>query len=116
MILLGLFLLFYVTITRHREIHLIRTGNLAAAMSLGGAVIGFAIPLAKSIAQSISIAELLLWSLAALMVQLLAYAIVGRILPNLSQRIVADDRAAGSFVALIAIAIGLLNAAAMTAP
>ena len=42
----------YVLMTPHREIALIREGNSAAALSLGGVLVGLAIPLSASLAGS----------------------------------------------------------------
>ena len=39
----------YVMLTPHKEITLIRDGNTAAAVSLGGVLVGLAIPLAVSL-------------------------------------------------------------------
>ena len=44
----------YVLMTPHREIALIREGNAAAALSLGGVLVGLAIPLSASLAGSTS--------------------------------------------------------------
>lgn len=45
--LLGIFLMAYVRLTRHAEFAAIRAGNTAAAISLGGATLGFALPVAE---------------------------------------------------------------------
>ena len=50
--LVAIFIVLYTLLTPQREIALIREGNAAAAISLGGAILGFAIPLSKSISQS----------------------------------------------------------------
>lgn len=104
----------YIAVTPHHELKLIRDGNTAAAVSLGGAIVGYTIPLAKAVAQSESIGEMLLWSGVALVAQLLAYGITRLILPRLSSDVEAGKTASGIFLAAISIAIGLLNAAAMT--
>ena len=51
-VLLLAFLAIYVKITPYNELTLIREGNAAAAISLGGAVIGFALPIAVAVAVS----------------------------------------------------------------
>ncbi len=109
------FVAIYVAVTPHREFRLIREGNTAAAISLGGAILGYTIPLAKSVSQSEGIAEMLLWSGVALIAQLVAYGIARLILPQLSAHVAEGKTASGIFLAAIAVAIGLLNAAAMTA-
>ena len=52
MLLLTGFLLIYVKVTPYDEIDLIRKGNVAAAISLSGALLGFAMPVANVIAHS----------------------------------------------------------------
>lgn len=110
-----IFVAIYVTITPHHEFRLIREGNTAAAISLGGVILGYTIPLAKAVAQSESIVDMLLWSGVALVAQLLAYGIARFILPQLSAHVDEGKTASGIFLASIAVAIGMLNAAAMTA-
>src|SRR5438045_5878423 len=69
------FVAIYVMVTPHREFSLIRQGNIAASISLGGALLGYIIPLAKAISQSESITDMLLWSGVALVAQLVAYGV-----------------------------------------
>jgi putative membrane protein len=108
------FVTIYVTITPHHEFRLIRQGNTAAALSLGGAILGYTVPLAKAVSQSESISDMLLWSSVALVAQLVAYGITRLILPQLSSHVDEGKPASGIFLATISVAIGLLNAAAMT--
>lgn len=51
-LLLAAFLAIYGRITPYAEFVLIRQGNSAAAISLSGAMLGFALPLASAIAHS----------------------------------------------------------------
>jgi putative membrane protein len=108
------FVSLYVMVTPHREFTLIRDGNTAAALSLGGAILGYTIPLAKAVSQSEGLSDMLLWSGVALVAQLVAYFITRLILPQLSAHVSQGKSASGVFLAAISIAIGLLNAAAMT--
>ncbi len=109
------FVAIYVTMTPHREFRLIRLGNSAAAISLGGAILGYTIPLAKAVAQSESILDMLIWSGVALVAQLMAYGISRLILPQLSAHVDEGKTASSILMAAIAVAVGLLNSAAMTA-
>ncbi len=111
--LLALFLFIYVKITPYREIQLIRDGNTAAAISLSGATLGFAIPLAQSAAQSGNLLDMLMWSGIAMVVQLLVYAAVRMIIPGISRDIPAGKVAQGTFLGTLSLATGLLNAACM---
>ena len=85
--LFAVFIAIYIRITPYREIELIRAGNSAAAISLSGAMLGFALPLASAIAHSVVVEEMLMWGAIALLVQLLVYAAARRMLPDLAHRI-----------------------------
>lgn len=113
LVLLLLFIFIYVKITPYNEIQLIRDGNSAAAVSLSGATLGFAIPLAQSAAQSGNIADMLLWAGIAMVVQLLVYLTVRIIIPGIVRDIPAGKVAQGVFLGVLALATGLLNAACM---
>ncbi len=111
---LVVFIAIYVTVTPHAEFALIRAGNSAAAISLGGAILGYSIPLGKAVSQSTSIADMLIWSGVALVAQLLAYGIARLVLKDLSANVGEGKLASATFLATISLAFGLLNAAAMT--
>jgi putative membrane protein len=55
-LLIALFL--YMLITPHNEIELIKKGNTAAAISLGGVFLGLAIPLSVCLKSSVSLADI----------------------------------------------------------
>lgn len=112
--LVAVFLTVYTWVTPHGEIGLIRQGNVAAALSLSGALLGFVIPLASAIAHSVAWWDMVLWGGVALAVQLLSYFAVRLILPNLTQDISAGKVAQGLFLGATSLAIGILNAASLT--
>jgi len=114
MALLALFIAVYVAVTPYRELTLIREGNAAAAISLGGAVVGFVLPLARAVTQSVSALDLVVWGLVALVVQVVVFFIVGKLLPRFVEAIKEGRIAAAILLAALAIGVGLLNAAAMT--
>ena len=110
-----LFCLAYTRLTPHREFDLIvRADNAAAAVALGGALVGFAIALAGAIHVAGSIAEFILWGLVAFAAQLLAYWLAAYGHPRLSQAIVEQHLAAAVWTAAASIAAGLLTAACMS--
>jgi putative membrane protein len=112
--LLAAFMAIYIWITPYRELTLIRQGNVAAAASLSGAVLGFSIPLANAIAQTVNLAEMAMWGFVALAVQLLVFFAVRRLVPGLARDISEGKLAPGIFLGALSIATGLLNAACMT--
>jgi putative membrane protein len=113
-VLFALFQFIYTRITPHREFELIRSGNVAAAIALGGAIIGFAIPASNVIAYSISILDFVVWAVIAAFVQLLAFLVTSLVLKGASERIKKGEIAAGIYIAAVAISVGMLNAACMT--
>lgn len=112
--LFALFQFLYTRITPHKEFDLIRENNPAAAIALGGSLIGFALPASNIIAYSVSVVDVVVWVLIAAVVQLLAFAVTALVLKGLSKRIVAGELAAAIYAAAVAISVGLLNSACMT--
>jgi putative membrane protein len=112
--MLVLFITIYIWITPYQELELIKQGNTAAASSLSGAMLGFVIPLAHSVAQSASLLDMALWGLIALVVQLLVYFAASRLMPHLAIDIPAGKIAPGVFLGALSLATGILNAACMT--
>jgi len=114
LLLLAAFLAIYIAVTPYKEIALIREGNAAAAISLGGAIIGYVLPLSRAIAQSVSVVDMLAWGAVALVAQVVVYFVVARAVPRFPEAIRAGRVSAATFLAALAVAVGLLNAAAMT--
>jgi putative membrane protein len=104
----------YVKITPYNEIDLIKDGNTAAAVSLAGAIIGFALPLAFAMASSVTIYEILIWGPVTLLLQLVAFRITDVLLSDLPKRIIAGQIGAAIFLVSIKIAVAAINAAAVT--
>ena len=112
--LLAVFVAIYLRVTPYEEVALIRANNTAAAISLSGAVLGFALPIANVIAHSDTLFDLAVWGVVAGIVQLLAWGAARVALPQLAEDIGAGRVAPATFVAALSIAVGLLNAACMT--
>jgi putative membrane protein len=111
--LLGAFTFVYLYWTPYKEVSLIREGNVAAACSLGGAVLGFVAALAFVVANSAQLHELLFWGVVASIIQLVAYSLVRFIIPNLPEGIAQNKLAYGLFLGLVAFGLGVLNGACM---
>ena len=111
---LALALAIYVAITPVREFSLIEAGNSAAAISLAGALLGLVIPIGSAIAHSRDLVDLLVWSLVALVAQLIVYAIVSACWRGVARRIAEGSHAHAIALGAIAIAVGVLNAACLT--
>jgi len=114
LLLLVAFMAIYLYVTPYDEIELIRGNNAAAAVSLSGAVLGFAMPIANVIAHSDTLVDLAVWGVVAGVVQLAAWMVARILLPHLKNDIGAGRVAPAIFVAALSITVGLLNAACMT--
>lgn len=113
-VLLVAFMAIYLYVTPYDEINLIRNNNTAAAISLSGALLGFAMPIANVIAHSDTLLDLAVWGVIAGLVQLAAWGVARVALPRLQENIAADRVAPATFVAALSVTIGLINAACMT--
>ena len=114
LLLAGAFLTFYIWLTPHRELELIRAGNSAAALQLTGTFLGFALPVAMVIANSVSIPDMLLWGAVAAAVQLAVFVVISRLLfRGISNKIDEGCNSSGIFVGGMGLGIGVLQAACM---
>ncbi|MEI6212844.1 MAG: DUF350 domain-containing protein [Desulfuromonadales bacterium] len=104
----------YCKMTPYDEMKLIREGNTSAAISFGGALIGFILPLYSAITHSVSFLDMLIWSVIALLVQCAVFGSVRLIFKDLAQEIENNHAAAATLLAFCSIAVGILNAACMT--
>ena len=114
LVLLGLFVAIYVRVTPYREVALIREGNMAAACSLSGSLMGFVIPLAAAVEHSVSLVDMAIWGLIAMLVQLAAYVAVKLMIPTIARDIPDNRVAQGLFLGVVSIAVGVLDAACMS--
>ena len=105
--------LIYVKLTPHDEMRLIRDNNTAAALSLGGAIVGIAVPLAVSLTASVSVLDILVWGGLAVVLQLVAFRIVDLALQDISPRIEAGEMAPAILLVSVKLGTALVNAAAL---
>ena len=103
----------YVLLSKHKEFNGINEGDDAAAISLGGVVLGLAIPLAVSLSASPSLIEILLWGVSVIAVQLLVFTLIDILLSGLPERAREGDISAASLLAAARIAAALILAAAV---
>ncbi len=114
-LLLAVFKRLYQMSTPYDEAGLIAQGNVAAAVALGGAIVGFALPLASALTQTADPVEFVAWAILAGIVQVLASLVVRRfVVRDMTARIEAGNVATGIYLAATSIGVGLLNAASMT--
>ena len=105
----------YQWVTPYNEKALIRQGNLAAAIALA-ALIGYVLPLASALSHTVSLPEFAAWATLAGVIQIAAFTGVRLVaLPDVKTRIENGEASIGVYLAGISIAVGVLNAACMTA-
>jgi putative membrane protein len=113
-VLLALFFVVYTRTTPANEVLLIRQGNQAAALSLGGALIGFSITVGSALMHTANYQEFFAWAFGAMLVQVLAYAITTRVLNMSKDQIEANNSAFGGLLGAISISIGVINGACIS--
>ena len=102
----------YILLTPHKEIALIREGNTAAALSLGGVLVGLALPLSASLKASTNVIEIGLWGAVTVVVQLLIFRLVDMILRGLPKRIQEGEVSAAALLVGAKLATAIILAAA----
>jgi putative membrane protein len=113
-VLLAVFFKAYTWMTPYDEVKLIREGNHAAALSLGGALIGFSITIGSALMHTADYREFFAWAFGAMVVQGLAYAVTTRVLNMAKDQIEANNTAFGGLLSAIAISIGVINGACIS--
>lgn len=109
-----LFFIVYCAMTPYNELRLIRSGNTSAAISLGGALLGFVLPLHSAITHSVSFIDMLIWAVIAMLVQVATFGSVRLLFKSLVRDIEDDRTSAATLLASCSVSIGILNAACMT--
>ena len=112
--MLAAFAFVYLHVTPFDEIALIRRGNVAAALSFAGALIGFCLTLASSIMHSDGFVVFVSWAAGAMLVQVLTYALTTRIVHNMNEAITEDNVAMGTLMFSVSVVVGIVNAACLS--
>jgi putative membrane protein len=112
LVLIGLTI--YSIITPYHELKLIRAGNEAAAFSFGGTAIGLSIAIYSVAAHSIGFLDMIVWSAIAVVGQLIAFVLVAVVLTGFKQGIESGKTSYGIALGAFSIAVGLMNAGAVT--
>jgi len=114
LVYLLVFCAIYCKVTPYNELKLVREGKVAPAISFGGAFIGFVLPLHSAITHSVGFFDMLIWSLVAMVVQILIFSLVRVVFKDLVKQIEDNQIASATLLAFLSVAIGILNAASMT--
>jgi putative membrane protein len=101
-------------LTPHKDVGQIRAGNAAAAVSLGGVMLGLALPLSRSLSASTSVIETAIWGLAVGVLTLLIFRLIDMLLKGLPQRVQEGDVSAAALLVAAKLAAALVIAAAFS--
>jgi putative membrane protein len=105
------FTLIYVAITPGNELHKIRAGRIAPAITLVAALFGFALPLLSASLHGIHFMEFILWAVIAGGAQIAAFYAFSKLMPGLWNEIVNEDNLAAAILCGgLSIVTGLFNA------
>jgi putative membrane protein len=114
LLLMSVFFVVYTKITPFDEIALIRKGDVAAALSLAGGMIGFCLTLVSSILHNDTLLTFVIWGSAAMAIQALSYLCIARILPQMNESIENNNIAMGVLMGTISLVVGMINAACLS--
>jgi len=106
----------YVLLTPWEEFAEIKRGNSAAGLALGGAIAGLAIPIASTLASSVSLIDLVIWGVVALLLQLIVYRLVDLLLGGIPARIAQDESGAAIVLVAAKLSSALILAAGLWDP
>ncbi len=107
--------LVYQALTPQQEGRLIRENNAAAGVAFGAAILSLALPLGMCLARSVSIPDIIVWGIVALIVQLGTFFVARFVFHDLVARIERGEMSTALYLLFISLAVGILNAACMTA-
>lgn len=105
--LLAIFGKIYQLLTPYHEHEQIKAGKLAPAIALGGALIGFTLPMLSVSYHGVNIVDFLIWAAVAGILQIILFKALYWIIP---MQIEEDNKAIGLIYAVLAFCVGLINA------
>lgn len=106
LVLLACCITLYLWVTPYRELALVREGNVAAALSLGGAAIGLTLPVGSAIFFTHQLIEMVEWAAIGCIMQLALFYLMR----SHARDIQTGNVAAGLLLACLSLSTGLLVA------
>ena len=103
-------------ITPHRELELLRAGNLPCALAFGGKAVGMVLPIAAVARSAAGPLDQVVWCVVAIAVQLVVHLVLTTLLEGRLKQEIAENQVGGAavFIAFIQIGAGILNNAVMS--
>lgn len=112
-ILLVVFMAIYIWFTPYNELDEIKGGNTAAAIAFGGAMLGFVFPILSALYFTHSILEMVIWGLAAGIIQLMTFIILHK-MRGVADCVQQGNVASATFLAFSSVCVGLINAVSIS--
>ncbi|PGZ10944.1 DUF350 domain-containing protein [Bacillus cereus] len=111
---IGLFLM-EVT-TKVKEFKLMAQGNKAVSYVLGGRVLGLAIVLYSTAANSTSLLDMVSWGAVGILAQIIVFCLAEWLTPrfNINKSLEEDNQAVGLFLMFLSLSIGVVIAGCVT--
>lgn len=103
----------YYRLTPHNEMKLIREGNIATAISSGGVAMGLALPLAFCLAGSISVWDIIIWSIPILLMQVATFFMLNRIVGDMPHRLENNEIGIAIYLLMVRMGSSFLVTAAI---
>ena len=107
LVLLGVFGKIYQWLTPYHEHEQIKAGKLAPAIALGGALIGFTLPLLSVSYHGINYIDFLIWAVVVGVLQIILFKVLYWLLP---MQVEEDNKAIAVIYAVLAFCVGLISA------
>ena len=107
LVLLGVFGKIYQWLTPYHEGDSIKEGKVAPAIALGGALIGFTIPLLSVSYHGVNYVDFLIWAAIVGALQIILFKGMYWLIP---MQIEEDNRAIALIYAVLAFCVGLISA------
>ena len=102
--------------TKVKEFSLMAKGNKAASYVLGGRLLGLAIVLYSTAANSISLIDMVIWGAVGILAQIIVFYLAEWLTPrfDVNQSIENDNQAVGLFLMFLSVSIGVVIAGCLT--
>lgn len=109
-------LLFAMSTPKINEFRLIAKKNVAAAMLLGGKVVGLALVLGAAVEYSVSLLDMVIWGAIGILAQIIVFFLAEMLTVRYSiqQAIEEDNRAVGTMLLALSLAVGWIVAKCLT--
>ncbi len=107
LVLLGIFGKIYQWLTPYHEYEQIKAGKLAPAISLGGALIGFTLPMLSVSYHGVNYVDFLIWAGIVGVLQIILFKVLYWLIP---MQIEEDNKAIAVIYAVLAFCVGLISA------